>query len=309
MAWTTVDANTSWQELAIAQEIVTAYNKRAAACGVATISASEDMTVFDFIYTVQTGIAYMTSYWTNPDATYTGSTFPHDAFQENELMQFAGLPGDGVYPGWRRLPEGGTLPVGWDVYINWDTFGVIQSKDVAGPWLFVDLQLALSVMTRRVHTTETEAVYSGGAEVPMEPSSPTYTTPMANAQIYIMRQKYLGAPFFQQVHYANCPSVTVTGLSSHTKTIHAVVLITGSEYGGTYYDFGTGWSVSDYNLLSTTSGHTDTTKSVSIFGPITDWSWVDTYVPWSSLGANETVGVGMMVAGLVFWVVDYSFDP
>jgi hypothetical protein len=157
MGWTTIDGNTSWQELAIAQEIATAYNKRVSAlsedegtaAGVSEITPAETMTVFDFVSAIQNGIEAMAPYWGDPGQALYGSTVvPSNYADAQSLLASAGLTESG---GWRRIADGGTQPDGWTAYTapGW-SYGKIADKDLAGPWLFIDLQLALSAMTRQL---------------------------------------------------------------------------------------------------------------------------------------------------------------
>lgn len=157
MGWTAITTDTSWQELAIAQEIATAYNKRVAAltsaeqkaAGVSEIAPSENMTVFDFVSAVQTGIEAMAPYWGDPGQALYGSTVvPSNYADAQSLLASAGLTESG---GWRRIADGGTQPEDWTSYTapGW-SYGKIADKDLAGPWLFIDLQLALSAMTRQL---------------------------------------------------------------------------------------------------------------------------------------------------------------
>lgn len=158
MGWTTITANTSWQELAIAQEIATAYNLRLSVLtaterinmGVSAISPSEAMTVFDFVHTVQLGIESTAKYWSKASADLTGGDdYPESFAFTEDFMTEAGLTEEGY---WRRIADSGTQPNNWTVYdaSGW-SYGLITSRDLAGPWLFIDLQKALSAMTRRIY--------------------------------------------------------------------------------------------------------------------------------------------------------------
>jgi hypothetical protein len=157
MGWTTIDGNTSWQELAIAQEIAEAFNARALAfrsitqySTPAAISPDEDMTVFDFVYAVQDGVEFMAQIlWGDPDATLAGQDAVIAPYGSTAgFMTAAGLTEEGY---WRRVPEGDSAPNPWGSYTGsgW-LYGKITDKDLAGPWLFKDLQTALAKMTRVV---------------------------------------------------------------------------------------------------------------------------------------------------------------
>lgn len=165
MAFIVIDGDTSWQDLAIAQELATSYNYRRSVFGLSTVSApTEASLVFAFIQALQNGIEEMLGYdyygkgeyygWllnTSPLSDYTGQANPAYSINPTPLtlstgMTAAGLTASGY---WRRIAEGGTQPAVWTNYgaAGW-SYGKITDKDLAGPWLFKDLQLALSAMTR-----------------------------------------------------------------------------------------------------------------------------------------------------------------
>lgn len=151
MAFTLIDGDTSWQDLAIAQEIATSYNLRRSLCGLSTISApTEDVEVFDFVLSVQTGIEDMLgSIWIDPStslASLLGQADYPTPLTEAQTMTAAGLTESGY---WRRIADGGTQPASWTDYnaSGW-SYGSIQNKDLAGPWLFQDIQSALAILTR-----------------------------------------------------------------------------------------------------------------------------------------------------------------
>lgn len=161
MAFTVIDGDTSWQDLAIAQELATSYNYRRSAFGLSTISTPTNASlVFAFVQALQNGIEEMLGYnyyglgayygWllnTAALSTYTGqsTTYPTPLTLATG-MTAAGLTASGY---WRRIAEGGTQPATWTNYAaaGW-SYGKITDKDLAGPWLFKDLQTVLSIMTR-----------------------------------------------------------------------------------------------------------------------------------------------------------------
>lgn len=151
MAFTFIDGDTSWQDLAIAQEIVTSYNLRRSLCGLATIATPDANTeVFDFITDLQEGIEEMAAgRWFDTAgalADYVGQASVPSVMTLAQAMTLAGLTASGY---WRRIAEGGTQPAAWTDYSDagW-SYGRISDKDLAGPWLFKDIQLALSALTR-----------------------------------------------------------------------------------------------------------------------------------------------------------------
>jgi len=151
MAFTLIDIDTSWQDLAIAQELAASYNLRRALCGLSTIAEPDENTeVFDFVYALQTGIEDMANdIWldnTSALADYVSqSAFPA-IMSVASAMTLAGLTESGY---WRRIADGGSQPATWTDYnaIGW-SYGKMVDKDLAGPWLFKDIQLALSALTR-----------------------------------------------------------------------------------------------------------------------------------------------------------------
>ena len=156
MSWTTITTGTSWQSLAIAQEIAAAYNLRAFVAGAPTLETSlgvssivEGLKVFDFVSACQTGIESMALSFANPGATLAGQSSIVSSFASVQAMlNAAGLSRSG---GWRRIAEGWSSPDPWTSYFDqtWN-YGKISDKDLAGPWLFKDLQLSLSAMKRIV---------------------------------------------------------------------------------------------------------------------------------------------------------------
>jgi hypothetical protein len=182
MAFTVIDGDTSWQDLAVAQELAASYNLRRAVFGLSTVSApTEASLVFAFVQALQNGIEEMMGYdyygygeyygWllnTAALSTYTGqSDFPTPLTLATG-MTAAGLTASGY---WRRIAEGNTQPATWTNYAaaGW-AYGKITDKDLAGPWLFKDLQLALSALTRAqllpTQSRKKTASYSGSAPIP-----------------------------------------------------------------------------------------------------------------------------------------------
>ena len=174
MAWTHIDLDTSWQDLPIALEIWEQYRRRYAILAglhyypdgthdvtglVAEIlEPDSNVTVFDFIAEMQENIERMaTNLWIDPNINITGvynATYsitipaPDDALilTKDEYMTLAGLTETGY---WRRVDETDDVPTDWDHYDGAGfAYGRIEDKDMAGPWLFTDLQVALTQMTR-----------------------------------------------------------------------------------------------------------------------------------------------------------------
>lgn len=160
MAFRAIDGDTSWQDLAIAQEIATSYNRRRLVFGLSTISDPTEATrVFDFVQSVQDGIEELMGYdyygwgafygWLLNSAalsTYANQNSEPSPMTLSQGMVAAGLTESGY---WRRIAELDTQPSSWDDYdaAGW-SYGKISDKDLAGPWLYIDIQMALSALTR-----------------------------------------------------------------------------------------------------------------------------------------------------------------
>lgn len=153
MAFTSITTDTSWQSLSIAQEIRTAYNKRRTACGLSLMDEpTSSVSVYSFILDIQTGIEVMSTRFSNPTATLAGQTaLPVNYASLAAFMNAAGLTASGY---WRRIAVDNTQPETWTTYgaSGW-LYGKIQSKDLAGPWLFKDIMTALTHMTRMIKET------------------------------------------------------------------------------------------------------------------------------------------------------------
>jgi hypothetical protein len=182
MAFIAIDSDTSWQNLAIAQEIVASYNLRRQVFGLSTLSApSEATVVYAFVRALQEGIEEMIGYnyygygayygWLSPaDAlsSYSGQSSYPSPMSLSSGMTAAGLTASGY---WRRIAEGGTQPSTWTNYSasGW-SYGKITSKDLAGPWLFKDIQSALAILTRaqlrQTQGRRKDGYYSGSTSIP-----------------------------------------------------------------------------------------------------------------------------------------------
>lgn len=173
MAFIAIDSDTSWQELAIAEELAISYNLRRALCGLSAIDTPTQATeVYAFVRAMQEGIEAMADdLWFNNSAAlsgYTGQSAYPSIMSLAGAMTAAGLTASGY---WRRIAEGGTQPTPWTSYTatGW-SYGKITDKDLAGPWLFKDLQLALTALTRaNINLTEwrsKNATAGGASSIP-----------------------------------------------------------------------------------------------------------------------------------------------
>jgi len=182
MAFTAIDGDTSWQDLALAEELAEGYNLRRQIFGLSTIETpTQDTQVYAFVRALQEGIEEMIGYdyygygayygWllnTAALSTYSGQSSYPTPLTLATGMTAAGLTASGY---WRRIAEGGTQPATWTNYAaaGW-SYGKINEKDLAGPWLFKDLQLALSALTRvQLRQTERRSkynYYNGAGPIP-----------------------------------------------------------------------------------------------------------------------------------------------
>ena len=174
MAFIAIDTDTSWQDLYVAEEIATSYNRRRLLFGLSEIATpTADTLVYDFVLALQTGIEEMMGYDYFGYGTFYGwllntaalSSYEGQAATPTPLTQAAGMTAAGLTASgyWRRIAEGGTQPTTWTNYAadGW-SYGKIESKDLAGPWLWKDIQLALSALTR-AKLPFTQRRYKGGA--------------------------------------------------------------------------------------------------------------------------------------------------
>jgi len=157
MAWTEVTINTTWQHYGVAKEIADAINRRYDVIYVDPdpdlYVAVDGVTVFDFVHTCQLKLEIMASIFvffdnTDPISDYIGQASVPFALSQAAIMTAAGLVETGF---WRRVPHNSNPPAYWQDYTDAayvDNYGRIQDKDMAGPWLFKDLQLVLSQLRR-----------------------------------------------------------------------------------------------------------------------------------------------------------------
>lgn len=347
MAFTTIAKNTSWQSLAIAQELATAYNKRAIAYKsvvgytITPIEADAGDTVYSFIYAMQGGIQSMCFQFADPDSTLTGNSGHIDNYSgegqyydeeynthyDYDLLTAAGLA---HIDHWRRVPATGSLPTDWTDYSDANfVYGRIEETDIAGPWLFKDLQLALSKMTRTVQPSayfnQYELSTYGTANSPTTLSgTPTYGPPgvrdWGEAGFGLYTQKtttnwrndadvyyYVVEMSYKALHLSNMPEVS--------KSIKLVCIPTCS----TTIDFVTvnnaplyGYTPGVTNLISTT---TSSNASVTIeVGKETSWaffnniSWLHPALPSGYYWEDASTSASLY-SGSSRIVIDYDFDP
>ena len=168
MAFTSITAETPWNSLALAQEVYQACLHRCGAAYATTKTAwdgriplwdepSTSTPVFTFIRKAQQFIlAHMTAFSPPSIALTADSEIVISPYGSSSFAEETGLDGKDAYNNfafWRRVPEGATPPTHaqWADY-DWEgySYGPIQQKDVAGPWLWADIMAALVKMTRTV---------------------------------------------------------------------------------------------------------------------------------------------------------------
>ena len=272
----------------MALEIAVAYNKRAAAVGEDTLETelgvstiNKDVTIYDFILTCQTGIESMGPRFADPDMVLTGLSeapgsyagaagFVPDAGL-TEFMTDAGLTTAGY---WRRIAAGGSNPDPWTPYTGY-SYGRIVWKDLAGPWLFKDLQVALTKMTRHIIVEgflleERDDTYSGLYGTGEVSSGPIPTVPPGVPQDYpsdsagyfwaryALINRYDDRNGFRFFELAGRPK-TITGLTSESKTAKLIVL--PIAIGSTFYDWGYGWTEDETYEFASYPATTDTSVS------------------------------------------------
>lgn len=340
MAWTSIDADTSWQELAIAQEIATAYNKRVAALsetertaeGVDEITPSDTMTVFDFVLAVQTGIEAMANRFSDPEIDVEDFADPYFSAPSDlyvyadaqGLFDAAGLTGTG---GWRRVAEGDAAPNPWTEYgdSGWG-YGKIQDKDLAGPWLFKDLQAALSKLCRRISVPDPiyfcmdafEGVTNYGAP-PAWPTLPSpsyaradYAQPHSgtynDGQYFIFAADGVSSRSLDV--YAKYTDITGSNIISGNvslKDIRMWAWVSGNPYEGEPdTDFGTGLTLNRFNKLAEKVETTDVTISARTLPELESWGSIVGAVAMPGSGSDV---IYQMNVGYQLVDVVYRWDP
>lgn len=215
MAFTTITAETPWNSLALAQEVYQAYAHRIAALRVRKTIADDyvsepttDTEVFTFIQELQTFIKTEAAVFYDPDYVLAGSApnsyIANLAFYGTAFGTSTGLSAS---ERWRRIPEGATPPTHaqWDDY-DWDgySYGAIQQKDVAGPWLWADIIAALEKLTR-IHMLEDSSQSESYTDYEQSPTIEGYSHLSGNISwagtgapggsfVELRRHNYSGVP-------------------------------------------------------------------------------------------------------------------
>ena len=340
MGWTGIDVDTSWQDLTIAQEIATAYNKRVAALtateqtatGVSAITPAETMTVYDFVLAVQTGIEAMATYWAAPDGSGLQDNFASVA----AAMSDAGLTESGY---WRRIAEGGTQPSAWTTYnaAGW-SYGKITDKDLAGPWLWIDIQNALENMKRRAWYLKGAAGYNAAIDAGVTgsfeqsvynsewetsyPTPPSFDIDSATSGIY--EEGFYGAAKLRNGPASNWTystqaacfrNILTVPCSSHTKNVRLLgkydyVFLNDSPLWAT--GFGLNPTYATVVEIDSVSSNTATSVELKNLPAITAWGDLLDYIPWPSDPASEgdyKINSEDLKVTDMCVIVDYQFDP
>jgi|GEM_PF-5617560 len=267
MAWATITTDTSWQSLAVAQQLAVAFNRRATVVGADSIETrlgvaeiGEGVRVYDFVRAMQVGIESIATSFSLASATLAGqASLPANFASVSAMMTAAGLTQSGY---WRRAAEGGAAPDPWTPYAGW-SYGKMETGDLAGPWLFKDLQVALTAMTRVV-------------------------VPVASATFTSYAEKVEGAEYTE---YPDLPSAELTGSVSmppptSTSSWEVFVSVTkerwfNSSLSMRFWQIGAFVRIARLRSLYTPPfGVANTTNFVvlipsaapSAFSPVTGWS-------------------------------------
>lgn len=338
MAFTAIDSDTSWQDLAIAEELANSYNLRRSLCGRSTVSApTQDDEVFDFVQALQNGIEEMADdLWINNGSalsTYEEQSSYPTTMSLAQAMTAAGLTASGY---WRRISEGGAQPSTWTNYsaAGW-SYGNITDKDLAGPWLFKDLQLALSALTRAklTHTQYREKYgtqsYSGASMPSYSLSFASWTTgTKAPYYLVIKRKDYFGtvehvAATFSIVDFRFDVSASLSAYESGR-----LMLTIPSSRTHPYFDYDSysnNAGKMDYDNLtasdiSTVLGKTvGNSSSASTSGGITSYSGIiaedaenliplyNEIIPDSNVSADDEIFMALDFTAPVL-IIDFAFE-
>ena len=247
MAFTTITKTTSWQSLAIAAELADAYNARVSALTPTeqayltqtSIEPSAGQTVIDFIHKLQIGCEELAAAgWANPSAVIGGGSDYLQTLSKDGLFALAGM----YLPGyWRAVPVDGALPETWTDYADpaythrgigepygYDMYFPGTDPDKGGPWLWRDLHLILSKMTRRVYDPMSVSRCVAGCSgypTPLDPASPSYTCGNVDYGITCSATKFWDSEntLTQQFVEAGYRELTLSGLPQVSKNVYLSV--------------------------------------------------------------------------------------
>ncbi len=322
MPWTNITSNISWQDLAVAEEIAEAYNKRADVAGLDTLETelgveeiTTAVTVFDFVHACQSGIEAMATSFASNTATLTGQSAYLAHFASTAAaMTAAGLTESGY---WRRIAHNGSSPDPWTDYddAGW-SYGKITSKDLAGPWLWKDLQTALSALTRRVIavapssvSADADSFYRGTLEytstpLPSIPDGDPQDYPATETSFVWFRMRFrLYNDTNTKVTFGFgdiCPaSRTVTNLKAYTKNISALILPV--KNGDDFYDWGLGFTENETAEIDSAAATTATSFTYGI-------TILQTFAALYADAGSGNLWEGFQSAAARI-VVTYDFNP
>jgi len=341
MAWTTITNDTSWQSLAVAQQLAAAFNRRATVVGSESIETrlgvaeiGEGVRVYDFVRAMQVGIEAIATSFSLASATLAGQTsLPANFASVAAMMTAAGLTQSGY---WRRAAEGGAAPDPWTTYAGWSYYGKMESGDLAGPWLFKDLQVALTAMTRVVipvssatFTSYAEKVegaeYTEYPDLPSAELTGSVSMPTPNAvsawEMFVTASKrrwfnnFLFVRFWEiraSIRIARIRALysPPAGVANATNFVVLIPSASPSAFGSV-----TGWSDASIGktvLLPTTDrgdGYANVwvPRNPSLISPA--WSSLSTIVPWASVPyPQDTPTLIRLEVSQANCVHDFSFS-
>lgn len=148
MPWTNITSGTSWQDLAVARELAAQFNRRALVFGWDTMpepTTADPVLEWVYDFWVRLSQAEVWEHAVDPSAAFTGleDDDPYPSPYASFLYVYAAA---GMPDGPRRARFGS--PADWT---DWEdpayTFGPPEDGDVAGPWLYQDLQAALDALS------------------------------------------------------------------------------------------------------------------------------------------------------------------
>jgi hypothetical protein len=315
-AFTAITSDTSWQDLAIAREIETAYNLRADACGQPhLVAAGTARTVFDFVHEVQEGIERLATTFADPDAELEGqSSLPVRFASVDEFMTSAGLTGSGY---WRRIAHDGNNPDPWVPYndAGW-AYGKITDKDLAGPWLWQDIQTALAHMTRILnfptpphYNLHVGYAHWGGAN-PSDLPSGNISYRTGTGGYYVDNYVRWHGVNREEAPYGNMGELTVysytvsVGTTSHAKNVF-IVGLPDDCWVENFIDFGLGFTFNQTKITQSELNTTGTSYTKYALELPTVWDGLAECLPVVDHSSYDDSGFYLAVA----WVIDYLFSP
>lgn len=158
-AFTTITADYDLQKLSLLNEIINAYSERRQAIGQSAVAnklEGEDIQAVSLWATMQDWVEDNASNFVDDEATIAGETsVPMLTLEEVRTRS-------GLDNGFRRV-TGSSWPTNWTDYEDPAyTYGLCEAGDIIGPWLWVDLAEAFTVLKWSKLTSST--VVSGSED-------------------------------------------------------------------------------------------------------------------------------------------------